>query len=262
MVLLPAPTLLTFFYDMKIDPFPGELTTQLVERPFITKKGKQGCQRNYSIVLTPEQAEWLRRWFPEEENSRLMEVSGMSHSTLHRFAREFGLTKSPKGWKRIKKRQAAHIKRVCEKNGYYDSLRGKQLSEACRKATAQMWQDIRDGKREHPTRVLKRTNPRKYRQWMQRRSEERKEIIRKENRRMVYGLPRQTRLKCIVMCRYTKRQVSHRYNALKRGYIILQDCSDAGGERYNIYYDDQTQRTDIFERNLIKDGFHLAPWSE
>ena len=26
--------------------------------------------------------------------------------------------------------------------------------------------------------------------------------------------------------------------------------------------DRQMQRTDIFERNLIKDGFHLAPWSE
>ncbi len=28
---------------MKIAPFPEELTTQLVEHPFITKTGKQGC---------------------------------------------------------------------------------------------------------------------------------------------------------------------------------------------------------------------------
>ena len=39
------------------------------------------------------------------------------------------------------------------------------------------------------------------------------------------------------MCPYTKRQTSHRYNALKRGYIIMEDCSEQGGERYNIYYD-------------------------
>ena len=247
---------------MKIDPFPGVLTKQMVDRPFTTKLGNQGCQRVKAWVLTDEQRAWFCKWFPEEENSRLMKLSGMSHSTLHRFAREFGLTKSAKGIKRIKKRQAAHIKKVCERNGYYDSLRGRQPSEACRQATAQMWQDIRDGKREHPARVLKRTNPRKYRRWMQRKSEERRETIRKETRRMIYGLPRPPRLRCVVMCRYTKRQVSHRYNALRRGYILLQDCSDAGGERYNIYYDDQTQRTDIFERNLIKDGFHLAPWSE
>ena len=115
---------------MKIDPFPGTLTKQPLRH------------NSMGYVLTDEQRAWLCKWFPEEENSRLMKASGMSHSTLHRFAREFGLTKSPKGWKRIKKRQAAHIKRVCEKNGYYDSLRGKQPSEACRKATAQMWQDI------------------------------------------------------------------------------------------------------------------------
>lgn len=245
---------------MKIDPFPGVLTAQMVDRPFTTKLGKAGCQRVKAWVLTTEQREWLCKWFPEEENSRLMKMSGMSHSTLHRFAREFGLTKSAKGIKRIKKRQAAHIKRVCEKNGYYDSLRGRQPSEACRKATAQMWQEIRDGKREHPARIMKRTNPRKYRKWMERKSIERKETIRKETRRVLYGMERKTRLKCIVMCPYTRRQTSHRYNALKRGYIIMEDCTEQGGERYNIYYDNETERAPIFEKNLLKDGFHVKQW--
>jgi hypothetical protein len=151
---------------------------------------------------------------------------------------------------------------VCEKNGYYDSLRGRQPSEACRKAAAQMWQDIRDGKREHPARIMRRENPRKYRKWMERRSQERKEVIRKERRRMLYGMERKTRLKCIVLCKYTKRQVNHRYNALKRGYIVMEDCSEQSGERYNIYYDDNTQRSTIFEQNLIKDGFHVKEWNE
>lgn len=247
---------------MKIDPFPGVLTLQFVDRPFTTKLGKSGCQRVKACVLTDEQRAWFCKWFPEEENSRLMAASGMSHSTLHRFARELGLTKSPKGWKRIKRRQAAQIKRVCEKNGYYDSLRGKQPSEACRKATAQMWQDIRDGKREHPARIMKRTNPRKYRKWMERKSQERKETIRKETRRVLYGMERKTRLKCIVMCKYTRSQASHRYNALKRGYIVMEDCTEQGGERYNIYYDNDTQRASIFEKNLVKDGFHLLRWNE
>ena len=235
---------------MKIDPFPGTLTKQPLRH------------NSMGYVLTDEQRAWLCKWFPEEENSRLMKASGMSHSTLHRFAREFGLTKSPKGIKRIKKRQAAHVKRLCEKNGYYDSLRGKQPSEACRKASAQMWQEIRDGKREHPARIMKRTNPRKYRKWQQRKSQEYKETIRKEMRRALYGMERKTRLKCIVLCKFTKRQVCHRYNALRRGYIIMQDCSEQSGERYNIYYDDQTERTPIFERNLQKDGFNLLKWND
>lgn len=233
---------------MKIDPFPGTLTKQPLRN------------NSMAYVLTDEQREWFCKWFPEEENSRLMKASGMRHSTLHRFAREFGLTKSEKGMRRIRKRQAAHIKRVCEKNGYYDSLRGKQPSEASRKATAQMWQDIREGKREHPARIMRRENPRKYRKWMQRKSQERKETIRNEQRRMLYGMERKTRLKCIVMCKYTRSQTSHRYNALKRGYIVMEDCSEQGGERYNIYYDNETERTPIFEKNLLKDGFHIKQW--
>ena len=66
----------------------------------------------------------------------------------------------------------------------------------------------------------------------------------------------------IILCPYTRRQVAHRYNALKRGYIVMEDCTEQGGERYNIYYDDQTQRTPIFEKNLINDGFQIIKWYE
>ena len=57
---------------MKIDPFPRVLTAQMVDRPFTTKLGKAGCQRVKAWVLTDEQRAWLCKWFPEEENSRLM----------------------------------------------------------------------------------------------------------------------------------------------------------------------------------------------
>ena len=221
---------------------------------------QRGRHNAMTYVLTDDQRAWLCKWFPEEENKRLMKASGMCHSTLHRFARELGLTKSEKGLRRIKKRQAAHIKRLCERNGYYDSLRGKQPSEACIKGSARMWQEIREGKREHPAHIMKRKNPRKYRQWQQRKSEARKEIIRKEKLRVIYGVERQTRLKMVVMCPYTRRQVNHRYGALKRGYIIMEDCSEQGGERYNIYYDEQTERSPLFERNLLKDGFKVLQW--
>ena len=236
---------------MKLPPFPGTLT----KKPVSSGRGYGGTTMKW--VLTEEQREWLCRWFPEVENSRLMTASGMSHSTLHRFAREFHLTKSERGLRGIKKRQAAHIKRVCERNGYYASLRGHPVSEACMQGTARMWQEIREGKREHPTRILKRTNPRKYRKWMQRKSEERRETIRKELLRVKYGLERKTRLKAVVMCKYTRRQTSHRYNALRRGYIVMEDCSESGGERYNIYYDNQTHRSEKFENNLISDGFNV-----
>ena len=74
---------------------------------------------------------------------------------------------------------------------------------------------------------------------------------------MKYGLERKTRLRCIVMCKYTRSQTCHRYNALRRGYYVMEDCSEQGGERYNIYYDEQTVRSEKFEKNLLKDGFSI-----
>ena len=242
---------------MKIEPFPGEITRKLVDKPYITKTGRKGCQRISSIVLTDEQQAWLCRWFPEVENGVLMQASGLTHSSLHRFARELHLTKSEKGLKGIKRRQAAHIKRLCERNGYYDSLRGRKPSAAAVEATKKRWQEVREGKREHPIKTLKRTNPRKYNRKMQKKSEERKELIRKERMRELYGLERKTKLR-LPMTKYTKRQVSHRYNALKRGYYVMLDCSEGSGERYNIYYNEETKRSQYFERNLINDGFNVV----
>lgn len=229
------------------------------EFPGTLEKRPVPCGRNLSgtilkYVLTDEQRDWLCRWFPEIENSRLMKASGMTHSTLHRFACDLGLTKSAKGMRAIKKRQAAHIKKLCEQNGYYDSLRGKALSESCREGVAQMWQDIRDGKREHPIKSLKRKNPRKYKRMLEMRKESRVELIRKEKRRAIYGLERHTKLYLPVVA-YTKRQTSHRHNALRRGYFYSDVRDEHSPERFIIYYDDDTQRSAKFEQNLISDGF-------
>lgn len=238
----------------KIETFPeGKPARKLV-------KGENGGA-GWKIVLDEEQKEWMRKWYPVIENSKLMETSGMSHGTLHRLAREMGLTKSSRGLAAIKRRQAAHIRKICTKNGYYDSIRGKPMSKACRDGAARMWQEIRDGKRDHPIVVLRRKNPREYSRKMRQKSHERKELYRKEEMRIRYGLQPKTELR-IVMCKYTRRQVAHRASVLRRGYIIMEDCSEQGGERYNIYYDNDTKRTQTFERNLINDGFNLKQWQE
>ena len=67
--------------------------------------------------------------FPKNSNRRMMTWFGISFSTLHRFKREFGLEKDMKA---IRKQQAKDIKKICEENGYYASLRGHDLSEASR----------------------------------------------------------------------------------------------------------------------------------
>jgi hypothetical protein len=80
-------------------------------------------------------------------------------------------------------------------------------------------------------------------------------MISKEKRRIIYGLERKTKLKVVVLNPYTRSQLHHRCNALKRGYLLDMDCSEGQPGRYVIYYDDETQRSAKFEANCIKDGF-------
>lgn len=209
------------------------------------------------FVLTDEQIEWLKKWFPTVENKRLSKASGMCEGVIHRLARKFGLKKSEKGLHQIMMRQSKVCKRTCEKNGYYDSLRGRKPSEATMAGTRKMWKDIREGRREHPFSVLKKMNPKRYKQFMANKSKERLESIRKEKLRMMYGLERKTRLKTVVLVPYKRSQIAHRFAALRRGYLLDVDCSEGSPGRYVIYYDDQTKRNAKFEENCIKDGFRF-----
>jgi len=221
-----------------MDKFPGVLQ----------RTGKFG-----KIVLTPEQEEWLKTWFPTMENGRLMKASGLSHATLHRCARQLHLVKSDKGMKGIMHRQAKKAKKTNEKSGWYDSLKGRAPSPQCQAAYREY---VRSERYKHPVKIMREKNPRKYRKLMEKRSELRKELIRKEKLRLMRGLPQKTKLTTpLVMCKYTKSQLARRHNALKRGYFLSTDKSEAGGERYLIFYDDETRRSEWFERNCIADGF-------
>lgn len=247
---------------MKIDEFPGLLRMVTVRTPYYSKTGRL-CQHAITrIELTQEQEDWLRRWFPLVENGRLMKASGLTHSTLHRYARLMRLQKDPQALHGIKRRATHRAMRTCERNGYYNSLRGRRPSEACLQGARQRWQQIKAGQLLSPLAEIKKHNPRRFKRIMAKRGEHRKRLMAAETRRVVYGLPRKTRLHMIVGCRYTKSQVCHRYNAAKRGYLISADCSDEGGDRYRIFYDESTPRSPRFERNLEADGFELLPWSE
>jgi hypothetical protein len=80
-------------------------------------------------------------------------------------------------------------------------------------------------------------------------------MISKEKRRIIYGLERKTKLKVVVLNPYTRSQLHHRCNALKRGYLLDMNCSEGQPGRYVIYFDDKTERSELFERNCIADGF-------
>lgn len=85
--------------------------------------------------LEGELKERFCKLFPKNSNRRMMAWFGISFSTVQRFKREFGLEKDMKA---IRKQQAKDIKKICERNGYYASLRGKKPSEASIEAIRQL----------------------------------------------------------------------------------------------------------------------------
>ena len=217
---------------------------------------ERGGKNHREVILNEEQEAWLVKWYPVTENKRLAKAMGVSMEAMRNYARRLGCDgKSETGMAAIRKRQAKAAAKTNERNGCYDRKRGKPVSEATRKGLMKRWQDVREGRRLSPIEELKQRDPKAYAENMRLKSELRKEMIRKEQRRMIYSMERKTKLRMIVLNKYTQSQTHHRHKALKRGYLLDYDCSEGQPGRYVIYYDDETQRSAKFEANCIKDGF-------
>ena len=216
----------------------GKAKWQVPMRP----NAKSGMMEYY---IEGELKERFCKLFPKNSNRRMMTWFGISFSTLQRFKREFGIEKDMQA---IRKQHAKDIKRICERNGYYASIRGKAPSEACMEAARQL-----RAAGFHPIKQLKANNPRKYKRLMQKKSEQRKELWRKERMRMVYGLERRTKL------RLPLNSLTHAASACK--YMMIRECNyfaDPDGDSHIICYDSQTRRSEKREATAIRHGFTIV----
>ena len=220
----------------------GKAKWQVPMRP----NAKSGMMEYY---IEGELKERFCKLFPKNSNRRMMAWFGISFSTLQRFRRELGLEKDMKA---IRKQQAKDAKKICERNGYYDSLRGKTPSEACLEATRQL-----RAEGFHPIKQLKANNPRKYKRMLRKKSEQRKELWRKERLRAFYGLDRQTNL------HIPSSPLSHRAAAQK--YAMIKACNyfaDPLGDPHVICYDSETQRSAQREATAAKHGLKVVEADE
>ena len=187
--------------------------------------------------------------FPKNSNRRMMAWFGLSFSTLQRFKREFGLEKDMKA---IIRQQAKDTKRICERNGYYASLRGKKPSEASIEGTRKLF-----ASGFHPMKQLKANNPRKYKRLMRKKGEQRKELWRKERLRAFYGLERQTNL------RIPSAPMSRRATVQKHAMIkVCNYFADPLGDPHIICYDSETQRSAQREATAAKHGLKVVEADE
>lgn len=209
-------------------------------------------------VLNDEQVAWLAKYYPKTENAIVAKAMGISETTMRELAKEHGITKSKAGMKAIRKRQQRRAAKTNHKNGCYDRKRGHPCSEATMEGNRRRWEETRQGLRDNPMLSLLKKDPVKYQEAMEKKSQERRTTIHKEKLRVIYGLPRKTRLKAVVMKPFTMSQLHHRCKALKLGYLLDEDCSEGQPGRYVIYYDSETKRSPRFEQNCINDGFTIA----
>lgn len=225
---------------------PNKPTTpakwQIPTRP----KYKAGKDEYY---LEGELKERFYKLFPKNSNRRMMTWFGISYCTLQRFKRELGLEKDMQS---IRKQQAKDVKKICERNGYYDSIRGRAPSEACmegaRKLRAEGF---------HPMKQLKANNPRKYKRVLRKKSEQRKELWHKERLRSTYGLERKTALRIPII------PLSHKASSHK--HAMIKACNyfaDPLGDPHVICYDSETQRSARREATAARHGLKVVEADE
>ena len=225
---------------------PLKPTTEAKWQVPMRPNAKRGVKEYY---LEGELKERFCKLFPKNSNRRMMTWFGISFSTLQRFKREFGLEKDMKS---IIRQQANDTKKICERNGYYASLRGKKPSEACFDGARKLF-----ASGFHPMKQLKANNPRKYRKLMRKKSEQRKELWRKERLRAFYGLERQTNL------RIASSPLSHSASAHK--HAMIKCCnyfSDPLGDPHVICYDSETRRSPRREATAEKYGLKVVEADE
>lgn len=181
--------------------------------------------------------------FPKHSNRRIMQWFGISFSVLQRFKRELGLEKD---MRKIRREQARDAKRTCEKNGFYESLRGKKPPEAALEATRRL-----RATGFNPMKRLKEISPRRYKAALDRMGKARSELYRKERLRVLYGLERKTRLI------FTDNPMTHKASAQK--HAMIKECNyfAVDDDVWAVCYDSQTRRSPRREATAIKHGLKI-----
>lgn len=199
-------------------------------------------------ILEGELKEKFIQLFPKHSNRRIMQWFGISFATAQRLKRELSLKKDMKA---IMREQARDCKRTCEKNGYYASLKGKRPSEKCIEATRQRFLSGF-----HPLKVLKKENPRKFKQTMKKRSAAWKETRRREKARIIYGLPQKTKFYIAI------NPLSHTASSQKYAMITQNNYFADPDHPSWVCYDSQTVRSPRREATARKHGLNIVEGEE
>lgn len=165
----------------------------------------------------PENAakvERLRKMFKNTPNDVIMEKLDIRFSTLHRTARALGLTKTKQ------------FMRKCQRNAA-DKARDSHIIPGSEKYR------FKAGETQ-----LQRLGARKERQRIEKSAESRRQLLKEEKARRMFGVPQQTKLR--VRNRGRRFHLNTWY-LRSRGYEVDTD-------NFVAYYDDITRRCPVLEK--------------
>lgn len=134
------------------------------------------------IELTESQLAWLLKHYKHTKNAEAARKLGIGESTLHRFARKYGLKKTPQFMRKTQRAAADAAERSHRENGTYPP-KGYRVP---RSEVGQFKPGVSS---------RQRLGDKKEDARLQKMAETRRETIRKEKARILFGLPQKTKLK-------------------------------------------------------------------
>jgi len=162
--------------------------------------------------------------FKNTKNDFILEKFQISHSMLHRFARENGLKKTGQFQKKCRE-DATKAARLANKRNNWPP-KGYEIPKSKENQfKAGITPEMRLGKKKNLERIQKS-------------AESRRRTVAAEKRRVLFGLPQKTKLKVVAA---PHNKASYRYTLKKRGYIVERGAK-------TIFYNDSTNRSEIVER--------------
>lgn len=203
---------------------------------------KYGCLTH---VLEGETQRMFRKLWPIHSNRRIAEWFGLSFSTIQRLAKSEGLEKNMKA---IRKELSRDVKKICEANGYYASLRGKRPSEACLEASRR-----KRAEGFHPYKRMKELSSRRYAKFIAERGAHIHELREKEKKRLRWGLEQKTKLNVAV------EPLPHRAAGQKHLMIKHNNYFAVPGHSSWVCYDNDTRRSARREATAIRHGLQVRP---
>lgn len=199
--------------------------------------------RNYPLPLrerfrfktmTEEQKDWFREYYPNTVNRDIAKMMHVSMYTVVRVAQRLGVQKNYK--------HIIDCHRISGKASYEKNIRPKREKG---------WS---------PVAAMRTNRPAEFEAYRQRLRLKWKNAWKVDKWRLSIGLPPINKFVHSLYC-YTSSQGVLRYRARQRNYI-LGDTNEKFGERYTIYYDAATERSERIERMAARHNFSILPLPE